>query len=422
MPENNSNNAQTGTQSLGQLQINVTSSLGLIPVPDATVTISYTGVPGVTVEQLRTDSSGQTAVIELPAPPLEYSMEPEQANQPYSEYNIQVDAPGYESVMVSGTEILPDVTALQPIQMTPLETAPSQEEEVIVIPDHTLYGEYPPKIPEDEIKPVDESGEIVLSRVVVPEYVIVHDGVPDDSSASNYYVKYRDYIKNVASSEIYATWPEASIYANVLAIMSFTLNRVYTEWYRNRGYNFTITSSTAYDQKWIQGRNIYTNIGRLVDSIFNNYLSRPGVRQPIFTSYCDGQRVTCNGLSQWGSKYLGDEGYSAIEIIRYYYGSDMYINTAESIAGVPSSWPGYNLTIGSSGEKVRQMQQQLNRIAQNYPAIPKISADGIFGPATAQAVRTFQGIFNLPQNGIVDFPTWYSISNIYVGVSRIAEP
>ena len=422
MPENNSNNAQTGTQSLGQLQINVTSSLGLIPVPDATVTISYTGVPGVTVEQLRTDSSGQTAVIELPAPPLEYSMEPEQANQPYSEYNIQVDAPGYESVMVSGTEILPDVTALQPIQMTPLETAPSQEEEVIVIPDHTLYGEYPPKIPEDEIKPVDESGEIVLSRVVVPEYVIVHDGVPDDSTASNYYVKYRDYIKNVASSEIYATWPETSIYANVLAIMSFTLNRVYTEWYRNRGYNFTITSSTAYDQKWIQGRNIYTNIGRLVDSIFNNYLSRPGVRQPIFTSYCDGQRVTCSGLSQWGSKYLGDEGYSAIEIIRYYYGSDMYINTAESIAGVPSSWPGYNLTIGSSGEKVRQMQQQLNRIAQNYPAIPKISADGIFGPATAQAVRTFQGIFNLPQNGIVDFPTWYSISNIYVGVSRIAEP
>lgn len=422
MPENNLNNAQMDTQSLGKLQINVTSSLGLIPVSDATVTISYTGVPGVTVEQLRTDSSGQTAVIDLPAPPLEYSMEPEQENRPYSEYNIQVDAPGYESVMVSGTEILPDVTALQPIQMIPLETAPSQEEEVITIPDHTLYGEYPPKIPEDEVKPMDESGEIVLSRVVIPEYVVVHDGVPDDSTAPNYYVRYRDYIKNVASSEIYATWPESSIYANVLAIMSFTLNRVYTEWYRNRGYNFTITSSTAYDQKWIRGRNIYTNIGRLVDSIFNNYLSRPGVRQPIFTSYCDGQRVTCEGLSQWGSKYLGDEGYSAIEIIRYYYGYDMYINTAVSVAGVPSSWSGYNLTIGSSGEKVRQIQQQLNRIAQNYPAIPRITADGIYGPATAQAVRTFQGIFNLPPNGIVDFPTWYSISNVYVGVSRIAEP
>lgn len=230
MPENNLNSAQMDTQSLGRLQINVTSSLGLIPVSDATVTISYTGIPGVTVEQLRTDSSGQTAVIDLPAPPLEYSMEPEQENRPYSEYNIQVDAPGYESVMVSGTEILPDVTALQPIQMIPLETAPSKEEEVITIPDHTLYGEYPPKIPEDEIKPMDESGEIVLSRVVIPEYVVVHDGVPDDSTASNYYVRYRDYIKNVASSEIYATWPESSIYANVLAIMSFTLNRVYTEW------------------------------------------------------------------------------------------------------------------------------------------------------------------------------------------------
>ena len=234
MPENKQTNIQADTPYLGQLQINVTSTLGLIPIQDATVTISYTGVPDMAVEQLRTDSSGQTEVIELPAPPLEYSMEPEQANQPYSEYNIQVDAPGYESVMVSGTEILPDVTALQPIQMTPLETAPPDEEEVLVIPEHTLYGEYPPKIPEDEIKPMDESGEIVLSRVVIPEYVIVHDGVPDDSTAPNYYIRYRDYIKNVASSEIYATWPENAIYANVLAIMSFTLNRVYTEWYRNK--------------------------------------------------------------------------------------------------------------------------------------------------------------------------------------------
>lgn len=230
MPENNQTNIQADTPYLGQLQINVTSTLGLIPIQDATVTISYTGVPDMAVEQLRTDSSGQTEVIELPAPPLEYSMEPEQANQPYSEYNIQVDAPGYESVMVSGTEILPDVTALQPIQMTPLETAPPDEEEVLVIPEHTLYGEYPPKIPEDEIKPMDESGEIVLSRVVIPEYVIAHDGVPDDCTAPNYYIRYRDYIKNVASSEIYATWPENAIYANVLAIMSFTLNRVYTEW------------------------------------------------------------------------------------------------------------------------------------------------------------------------------------------------
>lgn len=420
MPENIMRSAQTDREYTGKLQINVTSTLGLIPVQDATVTISYTGIPDVTIERLTTDSSGQTEEIELPAPPLEYSLTPVE-QQPYSEYNIQVEAPGYEPIMVSGTEILPDVTALQPIQLSPVETT-QEEDEVIVIPDHTLYGEYPPKIPEDEIKPMDESGEIVLSRVVIPEYVVVHDGVPDDSTAPNYYVRYRDYIKNVVSSEIYATWPESSIYANTLAIMSFTLNRVYTEWYRNKGYNFTITSSTAYDQKWIHGRNIYENVGRVVDSVFANYLSRPGVRQPIFTSYCDGRRVTCNGLSQWGSKYLGEEGYSAIDIIHYYYGSDMYINTAQSVAGVPSSWPGYNLNIGASGEKVRQIQQQLNRIARNYPAIPTVTADGVYGSATADAVKVFQRVFNLPQTGIIDYPTWYSISNVYVGVSRIAEP
>ena len=304
--------------------------------------------------------------------------------------------------------------------MNPSETS-EEDNEIIVIPEHTLYGEYPPKIEEDEIKPVEE-GEIVLSRVVIPEYIVVHDGVPEDSTARNYYVRYRDYIKNVASSEIYATWPESTIYANVLAIMSFTLNRVYTEWYRNKGYNFTITSSTAYDQKWIYGRNIYSNISLIVDTIFANYLSRPGVRQPIFTSYCDGQRTTCRGLSQWGSKYLGDQGYTPIEIIRYYYGSDMYINSAVSVSGVPASWPGYNLSIGASGEHVRTIQRQLNRIAQNYPAIPVISVDGIYGQGTVNAVKTFQRIFGLPQSGIVDFPTWYSISNIYVAVSRIAEP
>ncbi len=407
----------------GNLTINVTSSQGLIPIPNAAITISYTREPEAVVTTLTTNESGQTDTIALPAPSINYSTEPSEV-QPYSEYNITVTASGYEPVFISGTEILPDVTAVQPVSMTPLELegpdAPAEED--IIIPDHTLYGEYPPKIPEDEIKPMDESGEIVLSRVVIPEFIIVHDGVPQDSSAPNYYVRYTDYIKNVVSSEIYATWPENTIYANTLVIMSFTLNRVYTEWYRNQGYNFTITSSTAYDQKWIHGRNIYENVSRIVDTIFSNFLSRPGVRQPIFTSYCDGNRTTCKGLSQWGSKYLGDQGYTPIEIIHYYYGSDMYINSTTYISGVPSSWPGYDLTIGSSGQKVMQMQQQLNRIAQNYPALPIIATDGVFGSATAESVRTFQRIFGLPANGIVDYPTWYKISEIYVGVSRIAEP
>ena len=232
MPKNIFHSAQADTGYSGKLQINVTSTLGLIPIPDATVTISYTGVPDVTVEKLNTDSSGQTQEIDLPAPPVEYSLEPVE-QQPYSEYNIQVEAPGYEPLLVSGTEILADVTAVQPISLTPLEEADRQEE-VIVIPDHTLFGEYPPKIPEDEIKPMDESGEIVLSRVVIPEYVVVHDGDPNDSSAPNYYVLYRDYIINVVSSDIYATCPDSAIYDNTLVIMSFTLNRVYTEWYRNQ--------------------------------------------------------------------------------------------------------------------------------------------------------------------------------------------
>lgn len=221
-------NAQMEGEQTGGLQINVTSNIGLIPIQNAVISIAYTGTPETTLETLQTDISGQAEEVQLSAPPLSYSLTPE-SPMPYSEYNVTVEAPGYEPVIVSGVEVLPDVTAVQNIQMIPTETA-QESEEVIIIPDHTLYGEYPPKIPEDEIKPMDETGEIVLSRVVVPEFVVVHDGVPSDSSAPNYYVRYKDYIKNVASSEIYATWPESAIYANILAIMSFTLNRVYTEW------------------------------------------------------------------------------------------------------------------------------------------------------------------------------------------------
>ena len=291
-----------------------------------------------------------------------------------------------------------------------------------MIPAHTLFGNYPEKIPEDEIKPIDASGEIVLSRVVIPETIVVHDGTPDNTSAQNYFVRYRDYIKNVACSEIYATWPKDTIRANVLAIMSFTLNRVYTEWYRNKGYDFTITSSTAFDHKWMYGRNLFESISEVVDELFDNYLSRPGVRQPILTQYCDGQRVQCPGwMTQWGSKYLGDQGYTAIEILRHFYGDNMYINTAEEISGIPASWPGAPLDIGSSGNKVRQIQEQLNTIAGSYPALPNVTADGIYGEATQNAVREFQKVFNLPATGVVDYPTWYEIQEIFVGVSRIAE-
>lgn len=418
---NNDNNNINNNIDIGRLQINITSGPTSFPVSGATVSISYTGVPGETLEQLQTNSSGQTEVVELNAPPLELSLNPNNEVQPYAEYTLDITAPGFEPVSISGTEILADVTALQNIQLQPSEPQETSEE-VFVIPAHTLYGDYPPKIPEAEIKPLRETGEIVLSRVVVPEFIVVHDGSPNDTTARDYYVRYRDYIKNVASSEIYATWPENTIRANVLAIMSFTLNRVYTEWYRNQGYDFTITSSTAFDHKWIPERNIYDNISVIVDELFANYLSRPNVRQPILTQYCDGNRVSCPGwMTQWGSKALGDQGYSAIEILRYFYGDNMYINIAEEISGIPASWPGYNLTVGSSGDKVRQMQEQLNVIAGAYPAIPRIIADGVYGPATANAVEVFQSVFGLPQTGVTDYSTWYKISEIYVGVSRIAE-
>lgn len=402
----------------GKLQVNVVTREN-VPVRDATVTIAASDSPNNIIERLTTNSSGQTETIELPAPPIELSLNEANTTRPYTTYNIRIEALGYETEFIENAEILPDVLAIQNVRLTSKNASLTED---IMIPDHTLYGEYPPKVPEEEIKPVNEPGEIVLSRVVVPEIIVVHDGIPSDSSAQNYYVNYRDYIKNVASSEIYATWPTATIEANVLAIMSFTLNRVYTEWYRNKGYDFTITSSTAYDQKWIYGRNIFESISLVVDNIFDQYLSRPDVRQPILTQYCDGKRVTCpNWLSQWGSCNLGERGYSTIEIIRYYYGDDMYINTAEQIAGIPISWPGYDLDIGASGQKVAQIQEQLDTIAQVYTEIPRLNADGIYGENTRDAVKAFQKIFDLPQTGIVDFATWYKISQIYVGITRIAE-
>lgn len=411
--------AEMGTQTFGRLQVRCTTR-GLVPIDSAIVQISTSAEPEVIIEELTTDFNGLTQEIELPAPPIDYSLNPAPATQPYSEFNLRVSAPDFEPVTVSNVEILTLVTALQELTLTPAEIPTGGE--LYVIPPHTLYGDYPPKIEEEEIKAIGETGEIVLQNVVIPEYIVVHDGPPTDTAAQNHYVRYRDYIKNVASSEIYATWPESTIMANILAIQSFTLNRVFTEWYRNQGYNFTITSSTAFDHKWIPGRNIYSNIGLAVDQIFTNYLSRPNVKQPILTQYCDGYRVQCpNWMTQWGSKELGENGLNAIQILQHFYGDSMFINTAPQVSGVPASWPGVNLTIGSTGVSVRMIQEQLNRISDTYVAIPKIAVDGQYGPQTADAVRIFQQIFNLPQTGVVDFATWYKISHIYVGVTRIAE-
>lgn len=410
--------SQTDMIDTGSLQITALSEQN-VPLENAAIDISYTGDPDNIIEEVRTDSAGKTDILTLNAPPVEYSLSPSEY-MPYAEYSIRITADGYEPAVISGIEVLSRQLALQNVKLRRITAGEAPD--VIVIPDHTLYGTYPPKIAEAEIKPVNVSGEIVLDQVVVPEFVVVHDGTPGDTSAADYYVRYKDYIKNVASSEIYATWPYESLIANILAIQSFTMNRIYTEWYRNKGYNFTITSSTAFDQKWIYGRNIFESIDEAVDEVFLNYLSRPNVRQPILTQYCDGKRVKCpQWLSQWGSAALGEEGYDAISIIRNYYGDSMYINTAEEVSGVPESYPGFPLSVGSVGANVLKIQEQLNTISDNYPLIPKLTPDGIFGEATQNAVRVFQSVFGLNQDGIVGPRTWYRIQDIYVAVTRIAE-
>lgn len=396
----------------GSLRVDVTDR-NERPIDGATAEISITGEPETTLESIQTDSNGQTESVELPAPPFEYTENPG-VTQPYSEYSIIVRAPGFAPVSINGIDIFSSRRSIQDVRLT-------EASQVVTIGPNTLFGNYPPKIPEASIKPITPTGEIVLDRVVVPGTVVVHDGVPTDTTASNYYVSFPDYIKNVACSEIYPTWPEATITANVIAIVSFTLNRVYTEWYRNKGYSFTITSSTAFDHKWINERNIFDNVGLIVDEVFADYVSKPDVKQPILTQYCDGKRTTCSGMSQWGSKYLGDQNYSALQILRNYYGSDIYINTAEEVSGIPLSWPGYTLDIGDSGTPVRTIQEQLSAIRRTYSNIPSLAIDGIYGEDTAAAVSRFQSIFDLPVTGEVDYSTWYKISQLYVALEKLAE-
>ncbi len=255
----------------------------------------------------------------------------------------------------------------------------------------------------------------------IPSTITVHLGSPD-SSAENVTVSFADYIKNVASSEIYPTWPDNAIRANIYAEISYALNRIYTEWYRSRGYNFDITNSTAYDQSFVKNRDIFENISQIVDEIFNDYLKRQGNLEPLFAAFCDGREVICDGLSQWGSVDLANQGYTPYDILTYYYGDDIEIVRNAPIQNIRETYPGTPLRLGSSGQAVQVIQTQLNRISRDYPSIPKIpSNDGVFGAETENAVREFQEIFNLTVDGIIGKATWYRIKYIYVAVSNLAE-
>lgn len=255
----------------------------------------------------------------------------------------------------------------------------------------------------------------------IPETITVHLGRPDDASAPNVTVPFLEYIQNVASSEIYPTWPDNAIRANIYAQISFALNRIYTEWYRSRGYDFDITNSTAYDQSFVYGRDLFDNVSALVSELFDHYLARPGAVQPLFAAYCDGRRVQCEGLSQWGTVALAEDGLSPYQILTYYYGDNLDIRTAP-VRPLTESYPGIPLRLGLFSEDVRTIQQRLNRISRNYPSIPTISdPSGLFDQSTLNAVLAFQEIFNLTRDGVVGKATWYEIQNIYNAVRRLAE-
>ncbi|MPM13528.1 hypothetical protein SDC9_59885 [bioreactor metagenome] len=415
----------------GFLTVSVLDNLTNRPIEGATVNIYSNPESGerssIVYQNLTTNSSGQVTGLKLDAPDIIYSQQPSDV-RPYSQYTVEVQIDGYETVLIDGTQVFPTVESRQNVPLLSKERCRSsysrQNEEVYNIGDNTLYGTYPPKIPESDLKPLPPpTGFVVLDNPVVPEFVVVHDGLPENASAKNYWIPFKEYIKNVASSEIYSTWPQQTIYSNVIAIVSFTLNRVFTEWYRNKGYNFTITSSTAYDHKFIYNRNLFDTINVVVDDIFNTFIKRPPTsRQPLLAQYCDGKKSQCpNQMTQWGSKDLGDQGKDFEAILRYFYGDEIVFEKAPVVSGVPVSFPGETLQVGSSGKYVKTIQNQLNAISKSYPAIPKVKEDGIYGESTAESVKTFQKIFGLPQSGVVDFKTWYEISRVYVAVTKIAS-
>lgn len=403
--------------STGRIVVELSTNDKAQPIRNASIVISDSTTNRVVSRQTLTNSeSGKTNSISVDTPDIALSLIEETRVLPYAIYNITITAPGYYDYTVRGVQVFADRVSILEAELLPLPVGTSSGTSLIDIPTHSLFA---PIAPIDRNQVYDNS-PTVLSRVVIPEYVTVHLGAPNQS-ARNVTVRFPDYIKNVCCSEIYSTWPTEAIKANIYAQISLTLNRIYTEWYRSRGYNFDITNSTAYDQYFVYGRNIEQNISDLVDGMFTMYVRKVGTLNPYYTEYCDGSSVWCPGMKQWGTVTLANNGYTALEILRYYYGTDIEIVEAEIVEGVPSSYPGTPLRVGSTGSAVSTIQRQLARIAQNYPSIGNVPIDGVFGQSTENAVRRFQSIFNLSSDGVVGSATWYKISYIYVAVKRLAE-
>ena len=412
--------------SQGYLSIETRLADGGVPVEGAKIYIIPSSSSGIVSDTyynyyLLTDSSGNTGFVRFETPDASMAENINNTQPPYSTVDVYAVADGFYPTRIKNVQIFGETQSILPITLIPVSSGYSGTTSGIIdieVPaNQLLYNDtHSMRGPSNE-----QAQPLISDDIYIPEYITVHLGTPS-SNAENVTVPFTDYVKNVASSEIYPNWPEEALRANIAAIISLTLNRFFTEWYRSQGYDFDITSTTSYDQSYVQGRNIFENISRIVDDTFNSYVTREGYINPLFTTFCDGRTVSCDGLSQWGTVSLAENGNNALQILRYYYGDDINLTSTNDIRSASVSYPGTPLKLGDSGEDVLTIQQQLMRIRENYPAIPLIpTIDGIFGSSTDQAVRTFQQIFDLTSDGIVGKSTWYRISYIYSSVAKLAE-
>ncbi|MEG1800684.1 MAG: peptidoglycan-binding protein, partial [Oscillospiraceae bacterium] len=388
---------------------------GSIPLENVKITITDGENMRVLEDKITyTDPQGKTPDIVLETKPKRLSLDVDNEEIPYKNYNVCVMLGKYIHGEILGVQIFEGQTTVQYIDLLPRPTdfGSEFERQVDVGEPEKLYD------PAPDLK--EGISSYVLQSVVIPEYITVHLGKPT-ASAQNVRVPFITYLKSVAASEIYPTWPREALRANICAQISFALNRIYTEWYPSRGYNFNITNSPSYDQKYVHNRSTFETTDREVETIFNNYVTKRGKKEPYFTEYCDGKTVKCKGMSQWGSYSDAQAGKSALQILQKYYGSDVSISQSSNIAPIPVSYGGTPLRRGATGEDVRVIAAQLNRIGDNYPSIPKVKVDGVFGAALETAVKKFQSIFNLTQDGVIGKSTWYKISYIYVSVKKLAQ-
>ena len=397
----------------GTLRIQTFAARQSAPMEGVTVAVQG---DGFTLHCI-TDVTGSAADIPVEAPACTLSLDESNTIRPYAVVSLTAAKSGYRTVRIEGIQIFAgQITLAQPAMIPVTEEGKDIPDAPIVIPPHPLFA----GSGGSGAQPVENCVPRVLDKVIIPKNITVHLGKPA-ASARNVTVSFRDYIANVASSEVYPTWPEQALRANIHCQISLALNRIYTEWYPSKGYTFNITNSTSYDQYYVHGRTVFDVMVKITDDIFNTYLRKRGTVNPYYSEYCDGKSVTCPGLKQWGTVTLANQGRTALQILKYYYGNDIEIVRTNNIQSIPQSYPGSPIRQGDSGTAVFTLQRQLNRITKDYPFLGKLTVDGVFGSRMAATVRAFQKQFNLTADGMVGRQTWYKISYIYVSVKDLAE-